>query len=168
MQCDREKLVYKTVQLFFNDRQNIDIVLPIVSGTDKISLRLIDWFITNYSKVHATQYMVKNSNTPFKQFIVYLDYKAQLKSFSKKLFDPFCRRNRIIFNYDKKDTTKSFCTTVGQLNFFKWAIQNKIIEYMRQNITNIENHMNSQQKITNTEPKKVIKKHEVKIILTFQ
>lgn len=34
-------------------------------------------------------------------------------------------------------------TTIGQLNFFKWAIENNIIEYIRSNYEIIENDMNS-------------------------
>ena len=34
-------------------------------------------------------------------------------------------------------------TTIGQLNFFKWAIENKIIEYIQQNYNTIEDDMNS-------------------------
>ena len=32
----------------------ISIKLPIINGESKISLRLIDWFVTNYSKKHFT------------------------------------------------------------------------------------------------------------------
>ena len=63
-----------------------------------------------------------------------MDYKNQLKAYSKKQFDPFCRRERIIINisdlswkiFDDKDDNKckdnELITTVGQLNFFKWFI----------------------------------------------
>ena len=33
-------------------------------------------------------------------------------------------------------------TTIGQLNFFKWAIENKIIEYIENHYQIIENDMN--------------------------
>ena len=65
-------------------------------------------------------------------------YKSQLKSYSKKKFDPFCRRDRINFNCNDIDIE----TTMGQLNFFKWAIDNMIIEYIIQNYEDIENDMN--------------------------
>ena len=70
-----------------------------------------------------------------KQFIVHMNYKSQQKAYSKKQFDPFCRRDRINFFYDKNN---SITTTVGQLNFFRWAIQNNILEYIEENIENIE------------------------------
>ena len=46
-----------------------------------------------------------------------------------KQFDPFCRRDRIQFNYGKD---KYIITTVGQLNFFRWAIENKVLDYIKQ------------------------------------
>ena len=33
-------------------------------------------------------------------------------------------------------------TTVGQLNFFRWAIKNNIIDYVQKNLITIENDMN--------------------------
>ncbi len=68
-----------------------------------------------------------------------MDYKAQLKAYSKKLFDPFCRRERISFiDHDNNE----LITTVGQLNFFRWAIENKIIEFITENFDDIEQDMN--------------------------
>jgi len=89
---------------------------------------------------------------------------TQLKSYQKKIFDPFCRRNRIAFQYDPNDSSKTICTTVGQLNFFKWAIENKVIDYLRKHIDAVEKHMNQQEQV---KTKKQIKKHEVVIVLTF-
>ena len=34
-------------------------------------------------------------------------------------------------------------TTIGQLNFFKWAIENKILDFIQKNYQLIENDMNS-------------------------
>ena len=33
-------------------------------------------------------------------------------------------------------------TTVGQLNFFKWALENKVIDYINNNLTKIDKDMN--------------------------
>lgn len=109
-------------------------ILPIINGQSNISLRILDWFVTNYSKRFMVVYKVGT-----KQFNVFLEYKAQLKAYSKKYFDPFCRRNRITFEYD---VGKSIVTTIGQINFFKWAIQNDILNYVENNIQDIEKNMN--------------------------
>ena len=39
-------------------------------------------------------------------------------------------------------------TTIGQLNFFKWAIENRILEYIDENYEMIENDMNSRNSIS--------------------
>ncbi len=121
---------------FFNESKNLDILLGIlITGKYKVSLRIIDWFVTNYSK----KYNIVLQNKYNKPFIVYLEYKSQLKAYSKKQFDPFCRRARIYYEYDKD---KKFETTIGQLNFFRWAIENNIIDYIIKNYNNIEKDMN--------------------------
>jgi len=103
----------------------------------KISLRVIDWFVTNYSKKYNIIYDVKMNNKKMK-LNVFTSYKSQLKSYSKKYFDPFCRRERITI----KNNGKEIVTTYGQLNFFKWAIQSNIIIYIQDNYTKIEKDMN--------------------------
>ena len=55
-------------------------------------------------------------------FTVHVAYKSSLDGYSKKLFDPFCRTERVEF--------QGFTTTCAQLNFLKWCIQNGIIEYL--------------------------------------
>jgi hypothetical protein len=73
------------------------------------------------------------------RFKVYNDYKLKLKAYSKKRFDPFCRWDRITIPYDNENFME---TTIGQLNFFKWAIENKIVDFIEQNYQDIENDMN--------------------------
>ena len=81
----------------------------------------------------------EEGNKLYKQFNTYQSYKSQLKSYSKKKFDPFCRRQRIEFEYEQG---KKIETTVGQLNFFKWAIENLIIDYILLHYSEIEQDMN--------------------------
>jgi hypothetical protein len=126
---------------FFSDPKNIDLLLGIlITGKHKISLRIIDWFVTNYSKKHNL--VIQKNGKPF---IVYLEYKSQLKAYSKKQFDPFCRRSRIHYVYEQG---KKFETTIGQLNFFRWAIDNLIIDYIMENYSTIEKDMNNTLKTT--------------------
>lgn len=126
---------------FFSDPKNIDLLLGIlITGKHKISLRIIDWFVTNYSKKYNL--VIQKNGKPF---IVYLEYKSQLKAYSKKQFDPFCRRSRIHYVYEQG---KKFETTIGQLNFFRWAIDNLIIDYIMKNYSTIEKDMNNTLKTT--------------------
>ena len=124
---------------FYNKNDNMEKILPIINGESLVSLRLIDWFATNYSKKNYTVYPLKMKNGESKRFKVYIDYKLKLKAYSKKRFDPFCRWERIAVPY--KD--KSIQTTIGQLNFFKWAIENDVLTYIENNYNDIEIDMNS-------------------------
>ena len=170
---------------FYNtdNNNNMDRMLQIINGESRISLRIIDWFATNYAKKYYTVYQVQDTDRRFK---VYNDYKLKLKAYSKKRFDPFCRRDRITIPYNE---TTGMVTTIGQLNFFKWAIENKILNYIEENYDAIENDMNSRNSISkrvlpnlqeSTESKtrkkreelsisacKCIKKETVKIIVKF-
>ena len=126
--CRRELLVL-SLQRFYSSRPDLHSLVPILKGEGDLSLRLIDWFVTNYAKKHHVSY-VSNGQ----EFIVYLNYKSQLKAFSKKLFDPFCRRERILFQCGDLEP---FETTVGQLNFFRWAFEKDVLGYVRQNLADI-------------------------------
>lgn len=125
----------------FNPNNNLDKMLKIITGDSKISLRIVDWFATNYAKKYYTLYILEGSNENItRRFKVYDDYKLKLKAYSKKNFDPFCRWDRISIPYT---TGKFIETTIGQLNFFKWAFENKVIDYIEQNYSDIEKDMNN-------------------------
>ena len=132
-------LLMSSLSKFYADNKNINTLLPIVQGCSNISLRVLDWFVTNYCKKHNIVINAGTSEKPVK-VIVHLDYKNQLKAYSKKQFDPFCRRERINFVYGKGS---ELLTTVGQLNFFRWAIENEIIKFIDEHLEDIENDMNS-------------------------
>ena len=163
---NKQELLLNSLTGFYKENPYIkDIIIPVINGDTDISLRLLDWFITNYSKTNNTVYLLKKD-----RFVVYTDYKAQLKSFQKKNFDPFQRGNRIYFNYEDE---KYIETTVGQLNFFRWAIQNNIIDYVKMMKKDIENDMNKYSKnkktirINNKCNDKSLHKCNVNITLSF-
>ena len=132
-------LLNKLLQ-FYRENDNFDKMINIINGTSKISLRIVDWFVTNYSKKNYIIYTLINSlNNNNERFKVYNDYKLKLKAYSKKKFDPFCRWERIDVPYKNNTCIQ---TTLGQLNFFKWCIENEIIDYIKNNYEIIENDMN--------------------------
>ena len=134
---------YKTDDLNgnYNPINNLDKMLKLITGESKISLRIVDWFATNYSKKYYTLYVIEASaDNVTRRFKVYDDYKLKLKAYSKKRFDPFCRWDRISIPYTNG---KFIETTIGQLNFFKWALENKVIDYIEQNYIEIEKDMNN-------------------------
>ncbi len=134
---NKSRVLLDSLDSFYNKNKNKKILYNVINGKTKISLRILDWFVSNFSKKNDVSYDIKDIN-----FNVYFQYKARLKSFSKKLFDPFRRGNKIIFVYENTDTE----TTVGQMNFFKWCIEHKILDYIEANLSTIEEDMNKNQK----------------------
>ncbi len=125
---------------FYNEDNNLEKILPIINGESQISLRLIDWFATNYAKKQFTILQIKNKRGVSKRFKVYNDYKLKLKAYSKKRFDPFCRWDRINIPYKEDNYIQ---TTIGQLNFFKWILENDILSYIQDNFKQIQKDMES-------------------------
>jgi hypothetical protein len=134
VQCKQE-LIVAWLQEFFTNPGQLEEILPILQGKSAISLRLIDWFVTNYAKKNNISYILNQ-----RQFLVYFHYKRELKAYSKRMFDPFCRRERIMF---QARGYEAFVTTVGQLNFFRWALEKDILTYIKANLESIEKDMNT-------------------------
>jgi hypothetical protein len=132
-------LLLHNLMNFYKKKENLILMMSIVNGESQISLRIIDWFSTNYSKKYYTIYNI-DDNTEIKRFKVYNDYKCKLKAFRKEKFDPFCRWERITIPFGDE---KYIETTIGQLNFFKWAIEFKVIDYIKNYIDVIEMDMNN-------------------------
>ena len=172
-------LLLKSLLNFYENDNNIDKMLNIINGKHNVSLRIIDWFVTNYSKKYYTIITKKNNE----RFKVFNNYKLNLKAYSKRKFDPFCRWDRITIPYKNN---LSIQTTIGQLNFFKWALENEIIDYINNNYNTIDNDMalrnsTTKNKISLSDNRtrkkreelsinasKSIKKEEVEIIVEFK
>ncbi len=155
----QEHMLLNCMEQFYSDVENAKNFIEIINGD--ISIRLIDFYVTNYSKKNRISYPIKDGNTTL-IFNVYSSYKSQLKAWNKKGFDPFSRGDRVPFFI----LNECIITTIGQLNFFKWYIQNKSNEYVKKNIDKIEQEMNKNKKKVkkeslNIKPKKLIR--DVKI-----
>jgi len=137
----KQELIVNSLQKFYTGRTDMKEILPMLKGSSDLSLRLVDWFVTNYSKRHNTVYILDGQ-----EFLVYTNYKSQLKAYSKKLFDPFCRRERILFQIPGEEP---FLTTVGKLNFFRWAIEKNVLTYLSLHAPTIETDMNKAMKEQN-------------------
>ena len=129
-------------------------MMKIINGESRISLRIIDWFVTNFAKKNFTVYSIPaknrcstvyNGEENMERFKVFNSYKLELKAYSKIRFDPFSRRERIMITYGDNICLE---TTIGQLNFFKWAIENHVLEYIQANFDVIEADMNSRNSIS--------------------
>ena len=171
-----ELLLVKLMEYYKKD-DNLQKMLTIINGESQISLRIVDWFSTNYAKKNYTVYSLQNGN----RFKVYNDYKLKLKAYSKKRFDPFCRWQRITIPYGEEGLFIE--TTIGQLNFFKWALENEVIDYIKLHYKQIEVDMNTRNsnskkrdeiKINRKKREelsvsaiKTIKKEDVEIVVKF-
>jgi hypothetical protein len=100
---------------------------------------MFEWFVTNYSKKYNIRYDINRPDGTVQTFKVYQEYKSQVKSKKKENFDPYCRGPTIILQYKSPHDGKilSFQTGIRQLNFFKWAIENLIIDYIESNYDEI-------------------------------
>lgn len=121
IECKPE-MVIASLQKFYAGHPEIEKVITYLNGEAPLSLRIIDWFVTKYSRKNFIRYPLDGQ-----EFIVYLSYKGQLKAYSKQYFDPNCRRERIMFQIPGYE---SFMTTIGKLNFFRWALDSNILEYI--------------------------------------
>ena len=130
----KQELIVTSLQRFYSAYQDKKEIIGLLDGSSDISLRLVDWFVTNYAKQNNISYILNGQ-----EFLVYTNYKSQLKAYSKKLFDPFCRRERIMFQLAG---SPPFMTTVGKLNFFRWALEKGVLNYITLNDAKIEAAMN--------------------------
>tara|TARA_B100001559_G_scaffold121257_1_gene101994 strand:+ start:283 stop:795 length:513 start_codon:yes stop_codon:yes gene_type:complete len=170
MSENKNKLLMDKINLFFENEVNKKVLINILNNNFNISLRIIDWFVTNYCKKYNIFWVENNQ-----RFVVYLNYKLQLKAYSKKFFDPFCRRERMFFHYKEDEYLE---TTVGQLNFFKWIIEHNIINYIKNNYEDIECDMQNTIKLDSNKTlkrrelsksaTKTIRVNESKTILNFE
>ena len=145
----QDALLRESLEKFYSEPHNQERLYNTLNGEEGISLRSIDWFITNYSKKNNIYYQIYKDKIGIPTFdetgefssnmSVHHSYKSQLKAYSKKRFDPFCRRDRLTFSLGDYGTIE---TTIGQLNFFRWAIKNHIVEYISKYVEQIEIDMN--------------------------
>jgi hypothetical protein len=155
-------LLLSSITAYFSKHKHYqDTFYEISEGLSPVSLRLIDWFVTHYAKSQHILYWINNrtnqifDNPPesevahMRRFNLYLEYRAQLKSYTKLHFDPFRRHERITFVLDR-GTHKTIETTVGQLNFFRWALSNHVISYIMSHHAQIEAAMAAFQKKNKT------------------
>uniref|UniRef100_A0A6C0EPG8 Uncharacterized protein n=1 Tax=viral metagenome TaxID=1070528 RepID=A0A6C0EPG8_9ZZZZ len=69
------------------------------------------------------------------------------------MFDPFCRWKRIKFH--------DLETTVGQLNFFEWAVSDDILDYLEKHHAEVHADMEARLHETKEESAPRKKRHEL-------
>ena len=123
----RSEILLGSINNFYSENKNAERLRDMIEKRSGVSLRNLEWFITNYSKNTNLSYTISNG----KKFTVHCAYKSSLDGYSKKLFDPFCRTQKFDFKIPNTDVTIK--TTVAQLNFIMWCIKNNVINYFLEN-----------------------------------
>lgn len=122
---------------YYTEDKIRNLLLPIITQKDTLSLRVLDWLVTNYAKKHNIVYKYKVEGETL-MLNVYSEYKSWLRNYRRRNFDPFRRRSRIYFEMDGVQ----YQTTVGQLNFIYWSDVFGVLDYTRAHLQDIERDMN--------------------------
>ena len=130
----RQLNVLRRLELVFTETFANETLIPLLIQTSPISLRALDWLVTNYSKKNNIVCSGKNNSL----FNIYHGYKVALSHFRRRNFDPFRRRDRIYIQVN----SKQYETTVGQCNFLHWAVTHGVFEYAIEHAVAIEQDMN--------------------------
>ena len=87
---------------YFKENQWMELISKINQGESPITLRLLDIQVQNHE-----------------------NYKSALGTYSKKYFDPFRRSCKFDYEYSNN---KFINTSIGQLNFFRYAIESNFLQ----------------------------------------
>ena len=143
--ASKQDVLLDSLREFYAHRAHLRVLTDVLAqgpatAGRHISLRILDWLVTNFAKKHNIVYLLPAATPgePDATFNMFLEYKSQLKAYSKRFFDPFCRRERLDF-LDADGNT--FQTTVGQLNFFRWALLHGVVDYGTRHNAAIEDDM---------------------------
>jgi len=136
-----EKFMLESLLKFFSDPEHFSSLKRYRDKGGKVSVSLLDWFTVNYAKKNGVRYQIKK-NGRRKNVLVEQSYNAALHAHTKEYFDPFARGSKqgkgFLIQNEKGD---EITTTVRQLNFFRWAINNGVIEYVDRHVEEIYKDM---------------------------
>jgi hypothetical protein len=162
----QENIILKSLYIFYENINNVNILISIINSNLNLSIRLINYFVTKFTKYNKISYKITDNNIE-SSFNIYTSYKQQLKIYQKKYFDPFSRGDRIPYFLGNT----CIITTIGQLNFFKWFISKQILDSLKKYYSIIEIEMNKKNidkhnnhKKTNVNQKKIIYKQFISTI----
>lgn len=128
-----EVLLDSVLRWYNQDESRVQTFSDIVNHKNGLSLRIIDWLITNFSKKFSVA--IESDGIPRN---LRRDYHKNLSAHNKKNFDPFARRRRIniiLFGSERR------VSTIGQLNFFRWFLSKNLCGFLLENKSVIEKHM---------------------------
>jgi len=130
----KDEVLLSSVLRWFNQEESrVQTFSDIIHHKNGLSLRIIDWLITNFTK--SFRGAIESEGLPRN---LRKDYHKNLSAHNKKNFDPFARRRRIqiiLFGKEKR------VSTIGQLNFFRWFLSKDLVGFLLENKSVIEKHM---------------------------
>ena len=130
----RQVSLLENLVTFYTHERIRDILVPVSTQNAGISLRALDWLVTNFSKKNG---LVIPGSKDGDLINVHQEYRGALAFFRRRNFDPFRRRLRITYVFE--DNT--YETTIAQLNFMRWAYDKGILEFARIHRSTIEMDM---------------------------
>ena len=90
----KSDILLSSINAFYSDEKNKATLVNVLHKKSGISLRNLEWFITNYARKNHTSYKTDDG----KVFTVHTAYKSSLLGYFKNLFDRFCRADNISYD----------------------------------------------------------------------
>ena len=123
-------------------------VVAILRGDCPVSLRMMDWMVTNYARTVSLR-ILSPENEPV---YVHDTYRAILNAYRRRHFDPFRRTVKTStglpdsslcrLRVASEGAREVFDTSVGQLNFLEWAARSGVVAYVESHKPELETAMN--------------------------
>jgi hypothetical protein len=131
------------VALFTENDAYWDALYAVLSGSSTISLRMIEYTVSKYVTLKNSWYDVNGV-----RFNLRMSSRQQLDAHKKRYFDPFKRintrlPNNGIFSLTREDqsSSSSLTSSIAQLSFFKWIIENDVLRFIEARYQDIQTQM---------------------------
>ena len=146
-----EQSMLPSLLKFFSDRANFEVLKEFkMTKHSKFSVGLLNWFNVNYSKEYGVEYTIETMGRK-RSVYVWQSYNAALSGYKKEYFDPFARGKNCGKEIAIEHNGEIVNTTIRQLNYFRWAINNGVIDYVRKHVDEIYDDMIRRGRHTNAD-----------------
>lgn len=128
----------RSLDEWYTEERVACVLVPFCTQTSRVSLRVLDWLVTNYSKKHHIV-LRKQSTAPFN---IHDEYEMARDQRRRSMLDPFRRQTKRLKEVFLRVGDDILHTTVGQLNFLYWAEVSGVIAFALEHSVAIEQDMN--------------------------
>ena len=132
MDFDINESLKHSLSEYFSCGEAFDRIFPVITRTSEVSLRLLEYFVVNHCRLHLVRFPFHGQSVD-----VYASYRKQLKLVSKNVFDPFRRGEKFVVRHGSDAMT----TTWAQLSFFRWVLENGVLEYIENHLADLQGSM---------------------------